>query len=88
MTILARTVEFLDVWKDFLAHLVRSHNEDCHVHNFSDDASIGNHLDWRTVEEDVVILSSQFLDHLLETISEENLSWIWRKGSDWEDIEV
>ena len=58
-------VESLYLRKDILAHLVGSHDKDCHVYKLRDDACICYYVDRRTVEDDVVI----FLPHAFQQAS-------------------
>ena len=82
MAVSSAAVEFLDVRKEVSVDSVGSHHKDTHVHHLCDQACVSHDVDRRTVEEDVVILSTHLLDHLLEHVCEKKLCRVWRKGSD------
>ena len=54
----------------------------------SDNLGVGNQLDWRTVDEHVVIVALEFPESLLETLVEEQFGGVRRYGADREYVKV
>ena len=81
-------VELLQVWKHAALHQAGANHEDGAVGQLLDDLGISHDLDWRTVDEHIVVFLTQLADHLAQAVGEEKLRRVWRDGTDWQEVEA
>ena len=81
-------VDLLYLRQHAALHQASTNHEDGAVGKLLVDWGIGYDFDWRTVDKYIVILCAQLLDHLLQQWSEQQLRWVWRDGTDWQDVEA
>ena len=60
-------VHVVDVWQETTVEHSGTDDEECGVGIAVDDVGICHNLDWRTVEEDVVVFTTEFIDHVGKT---------------------
>ena len=61
-------------------------NEDGHVYLLCYNGGIGNYIDRRTVDEDIVVFLPQVFHHLMETVCKKKLCRVWRQLAHRQDI--
>ena len=81
-------VVFLDDRKAIQFHDAYTDYEEGDVGILGKDAGVGNNLDRRTVEEDIVVLSSYLVDELCKAIVGDKLGGVWRQGTNRKNEEI
>ncbi len=54
----------------------------------ADDGGIGNNLDGRTVDEDVIVVLTQVIEHGLELGGVEQFGGVGRNFTNWKDVQL
>ena len=77
-----------DDGKHVAVHQAGTDDENGHVCPLGDDTGVGNDVDRGTVEEDGVVVLTEFAEELLEAGAEQQLGGVGRNGAHGDDINV
>lgn len=81
-------VDGLDTGKHTTVHQPGSYYKEGVVGMLTNDVSIGDQIDWRRVEEDIVVLTPQLGQCFGQPITQKQLRGIGRDGADGKNIEI
>ena len=79
-------VVLLDVWQERLLEEVSADDEEGHIRPMLDDIGIGDDLNWRTIDEDIVVLLAQFGNQFTQSLRREEFSWVRRQFAGRQDV--
>ena len=88
VAILACVVKALELLEQGAVEQSGAHDEDRSVHVARDDLRIGDDLDRRTVEQDVVVLAANLFQQVLQAAVAQQLGGVRRHDADWQDAQV
>lgn len=80
-------VEALQLWEHIALKQPGADDEHGAVCHFGYDLRVGNHVDGRAVDKDVVVTGAQLVDECGKTRLGKQLGGVWRNGAHGEDVE-